>query len=84
MDTKLLCPWDSPGKNTRVGCHSLLKGIFLTQRSKPGLPHCRQIVYHLSHGETTLKRHLVTKQSYKRIKLVTSDFPVSILNMTGQ
>ena len=29
--------------------HSLLQGIFLTQGSKPGLPHCRQILYHLSH-----------------------------------
>ena len=28
---RLLCPWDCPGKNTRVGCHSLLQGIFLTQ-----------------------------------------------------
>ena len=31
--TRLLCPWDSPGKNTAVGCHALLQGIFLTQRS---------------------------------------------------
>ena len=30
----LLCPWDSPGKNTGVGCHALLQGIFLTQGSK--------------------------------------------------
>ena len=29
----LLCPWDSPGKNTRVGCRALLQGIFLTQGS---------------------------------------------------
>ena len=29
--TRLLCPWNSPGKNTGVGCHSLLQGIFLTQ-----------------------------------------------------
>ena len=29
----LLCPWDSPGKNTRVGCHCLLQGIFPTQGS---------------------------------------------------
>ena len=29
--TRLLCPWDSPGKNTGVGCHFLLQGIFLTQ-----------------------------------------------------
>ena len=46
---RLLHPWDSPGKNTGVGCHALLQGIFLTQWSKPGLPHCRQILYHLSH-----------------------------------
>ena len=47
--TRLLCPWVSPGKNTAVGCHSLLQGIFLTQGSNLGLPHCRQILYHLSH-----------------------------------
>ena len=37
--TRLLCPWDSPGKHTRVGCHSLLQGIFPTQGSKPHLLH---------------------------------------------
>ena len=40
---------DSPGKNTGVGCHALLQGIFLTQGSNPDLLHCRQILYHLSH-----------------------------------
>ena len=39
--TKLLCPWDSPGKNTRVGCHFLLQGIIRTQGSNPGLLHWR-------------------------------------------
>ena len=34
---RLLCPWDSPGKNTGVGCHFLLQGIFLTQGSNPHL-----------------------------------------------
>ena len=34
---RLLCPWDSPGKNTRVGCHALLQGIFSTQGSNPSL-----------------------------------------------
>ena len=38
------CPWDSPGKNTGVGCHSLLQGVFLTQGSNLGLLHCRQIL----------------------------------------
>ena len=46
---RLLCPWNSPGKNTRVGSHGLLHGIFLTQRSNPGLLHCRWILYCLSH-----------------------------------
>ena len=40
---------DSPGKNTGVGCHFLLQGIFPTQESNPGLPHCRQILYSVSH-----------------------------------
>ena len=31
--SRLLCPWDSPGKNTGVGCHFLLQGVFLTQGS---------------------------------------------------
>ena len=35
--TRLLCPWDSPGKNTGVGCHALLQGTFLTQGSNPCL-----------------------------------------------
>ena len=44
-----LYPWDSPGKNTGVGCHSFVQGIFPTQGSNPGLSHCRWILYHLSH-----------------------------------
>ena len=55
--TKLLCPWDfqgkSPwdfqGKSTGVGCHFLLQGIFPNQGSNPGLSHCRQTLYSLSH-----------------------------------
>ena len=50
----LLCPWNSPGKNTGVDCHSLLQGIFLTQGSNPGPLHCRQIIYHLNHQESPL------------------------------
>ena len=45
----LYSPWNSPGQNTRVGNHSLLKGIFPTQGSNAGLPHCRHILYQLSH-----------------------------------
>ena len=47
--TWLLCPWNFPGKSTGVGCHFLLQGISPTQGSNLGLPHCRQMLYHLSH-----------------------------------
>ena len=43
------CPWNSPGQNTGVGSLSLLQGIFSIQGSNPGLSHCRQILYQLSH-----------------------------------
>ena len=35
-----------------MGCHLLLQGIFLTQELNPCLPHCRQILYHLSHQKS--------------------------------
>ncbi|XP_070242789.1 microtubule-associated protein 9 isoform X5 [Bos mutus] len=44
LPTRLLCPWDSPGKDAGVGCHALLHGIFMTQGSNPcrfRLLHCR-------------------------------------------
>ena len=46
---RLLGPWDFPGNCTGVDCHFLLQGIFPTQGSNPGLPHCRQRLYRLSH-----------------------------------
>ena len=47
---------DSPSKNTGVGCHTLLQGIFSTQGSNPSLLQYRQILYHLSHhGSPTTK-----------------------------
>ena len=63
-----LCgPWNSPGQNTGVGSCFLLQGIFPTQGSNPGLPHCRRILYQLSHqgspggfclGQTASKKQL--------------------------
>ena len=47
--TRVLCPLDFPGKNTGVGSHALLQGIFPTQGSNLGLLHCRQIFYCLSY-----------------------------------
>ena len=45
----LYSPWNSPGQNTGVGSRFLLQGIFPTQGSNPGLPHCRRMLYQLSH-----------------------------------
>ena len=54
---------DSQGKNTEVGCHALLQGIFPTQGSNPGLTHCRLILYRLSHQGSLLvndKKYVMT------------------------
>ena len=45
----LYSPWNSSGQNIGVGSHSLLQGIFPTQGSNPGLPHCRRSLYQLKH-----------------------------------
>ena len=47
---ELYSSWNSPGQNTGVGSLSLLKGVFPTQQSNPSLPHCRWILYQLSHS----------------------------------
>ena len=47
----LYSPWNSPGQNTGVGSLSLLQGIFPKQGWNPGLPHCRWVLYQLSHEE---------------------------------
>ena len=56
---------DSPGKNTGVGCHALIQGIFPTQGLNPGLPHCRWITYHLSHQELKSLLMKVKEESEK-------------------
>ena len=60
--TRLLCPWNSLGKNAGVGCHSLLQGIFPTQGPNLGLLHCKQILYHLNHHGSS---HVMIWQSFK-------------------
>ena len=47
--TRLLCPWNLPGKNTGMGCAFLLQGIFPILGLNLGVPHCTQFLYHLSH-----------------------------------
>ena len=63
------CPWDSPGKNTGVGCHALFQGIFPTQASNPDFSHYRQILYCLSHqgSPSAPKAYLYTPFFKKQI-----------------
>ena len=74
--TRLLCPWDSPGKNPRVGYHAFLQGNFPTQGVKLhllDLPHHRQILYPLSHWGSpqtfgnSLKIHLRWLKFYAHV-----------------
>ena len=54
-------PWNSPGRNTGMGSCSLHQGIFPTQGSNSGLPHCRRTLYQLSPREAlhTMKKHVI-------------------------
>ena len=70
---RLLCPWDSPGKNTGVGCHFLLQGIFPTQGSNLGLLRCRQTLYPLSHQGS----HLLYVCIWKYIEVLACFSPFS-------
>ena len=72
--TRLLHPWDFPGKNTGVGCHFLFQEIFPTQGLNLGLPHCRQTLYHLSQriiyklrSKHVFQGYFVTVQSLNHI-----------------
>ena len=57
---RILCPWDSSGKNTRVGCHFILQGIFLIQ-DEIHIPYVscidRQVLYHKSHLGNPVKKN---------------------------
>ena len=49
---RLLCPWDSPGRNPGVGCHALLQGIFPTQELKPHLLKWQEAIFFFPHLAT--------------------------------
>ena len=79
----LLHPWDFPGKNTGMDCHFLLQGIFPTQGSNLGLPHCRQTLYSLeSPGNifTCGTSSLNLIYHYQRLFIFLSVFSVPDLN----
>ena len=62
----LYSPWNSPGQNTGVGSLSLLQGLFPTQGSNPGLLHCSQILYQLSHKGSSSFLNEPTEQSKEK------------------
>ena len=68
---RLLCLWDSPGKNTGVGCHALLQGIFPTQGLNSGLQYCRQF------------SHSVVSKSLQPHGLAACQASLSITNSWG-
>ena len=70
---RLLHPWNFPGKSTGVGCHFLLQGIFPTQGSNLGLPHCRQTLYHLSHQGSPPPFFFI-KQAFKQLTIYYLNF----------
>ena len=74
--TRLLRPWDFLGKSTGVGCHFLLQGIFPTQGSNPGLPHCRQTLYRLCHQDGL-------KLNIPKIKIMASG-PITSWQIDGE
>ena len=70
---------DSPGKNTGVGCHALLQALFPTQRSNPGLTHCKRILYRLRHQGSSISpvmgsNHENTFYTIVMVKQLISDF----------
>ena len=81
----LYSPWNSPGQNTSMGNLSLLQGIFPTQGSNPGLWHCRQILYQLSHKGSPDITGVIVIITTAAIKMLTcSSFTASTLHGHAQ
>ena len=75
MDCSSSVHVDSTGKNTGVDCHALLQGIFPIQVSNPGLLHCRQILYHLSHQGSPQIMWNIQNSSWELRKLLWNTGP---------
>ena len=70
----VVCPWNSPGKNTGVGCHSFLQEIIPTQGPNLRILHCRQILYHLCHA-TAHNKIQIQSESVSRSVMSNSLLP---------
>ena len=67
--SKLYSPWNSLGQNTGVGSLSLLQGNFPIQGSNPGLPHCRWVLYQLSHQGSLTKRMAFANNFFAKLNV---------------
>ena len=67
-------PWNSPGQNTGVGSLSFLQGVFPTQGLNPGCPHCRRILYQLSHKGSPNECINIKKKKVHPFAHYSSDF----------
>ena len=74
---RLHCPWYFLGKNTEMDSHSILQRIFLTQGSNPGLLHCKQTLYHLSHQGRREFIHML-KKFFKNVSMLPFCTPPGI------
>ena len=74
---------NSPGQDTEVGSLSLLQGIFPTQGSNPGLPHCRWILYQLSHNILPLYVSVIYINGLwaSQVALVVKNPPANVKDM---
>ena len=75
-------PWNSPGKNTGVGCRSFLHGVLPIQGSNPGLLHCRQILYHLNHLGRLSAKIIPSVLSTPCILSVTEPLEFQLVNIS--
>ena len=67
-------PWSSPGQSTEVGSLPLLQGIFPTQGLNPGLPHCRWIIYQLSHKGSPAKETINKIRQPTEWKIICANY----------
>ena len=83
--SRLFCLWDFPGKNTRVGCHFLLQGIFLTRRSGPSLLNWQVGTLPLSHLRSPhlQNAHLLKCFMERRVRYCATEWKQSYLPITG-
>ena len=72
----------SSGRSTEVGCHFLLQRIILTQGSNPGLPHCRQTLYHLSHQEQVRRSGIPISKNFPQFVVIHTVKGFNIINET--